>query len=85
MSCAHHATAADFTRWEEKARSMTDYELWWSARDARQAAECMRGWNPVAEGRYEDEAHTYGDELRRRRQGRSVTACEVTMRGIAQA
>ncbi len=85
MSCAHHATAADFARWEAKARSMTDYELWWSARDARQAAERMRGWNPVAEGRYEDEAHTYGDELRRRRQARSVTVCEVAMQGIAQA
>jgi len=64
---AHHATADDFSRWESKARSMTDAELLYSARDCRQAEVAMRGWNPVAEGRYSDEAHTYGDELRRRR------------------
>ena len=62
------ATASDFLRWEEKARSMTVAELLWSARDCRQAEAAMRGWNPIAEGRYSDEACTYGDELRRRRQ-----------------
>ena len=64
------ATAADFTRWEAKAKTMTDAELLYSARDARAAAEAMRGWNPVAEGRYDDEAFTYGDEIRRRRANR---------------
>ena len=64
------ATAADFSRWEAKAKAMTDAELLYSARDARAAAEAMRGWNPIAEGRYDDEAFTYGDELRRRRQHR---------------
>lgn len=64
---ANYATAADFTRWEEKAKTMTMEELFHSARDARAAAEAMRGWNPIAEGRYDDEAHTYGDEIRRRR------------------
>jgi hypothetical protein len=65
-----HATAADFTRWEAKAATMTDAELLWSAQDARQAEAAMRGWNPIAEGRYSDEACTYGDELRRRRASR---------------
>ena len=65
---AHYATAEDFSHWEAKARAMTDAELIYSARDCRQAEAAMRGWNPVAEGRYSDEAHTYGDELRRRRQ-----------------
>jgi hypothetical protein len=64
------ATAADFARWEAKAKTMTDAELLYSARDARAAAEAMRGWNPVAEGRYDDEAFTYGDEIRRRRANR---------------
>ena len=68
MSCAHHATADYFARWEAKARAMSAAELLYSARDAQKAAQAMRGWNPVAEGRYDDEAHTYGDELRRRRQ-----------------
>jgi len=63
---ANHATAEDFARWEEDAKEMTDAALLWSARDARRAAEAMRGWNPIAEGRYDDEAHTYGDEIRRR-------------------
>ncbi len=66
----NHATAADFANWEARAKSMTDAELLWSARDARAAAEAMRGWNPIAEGRYDDEAFTYGDEIRRRRTGR---------------
>lgn len=65
-----HATAADFARWEAKAASMTDVELLWSAQDARKAEAAMRGWNPIAEGRYSDEASTYGDELRRRRASR---------------
>jgi hypothetical protein len=65
-----HATAADFSRWEAKAATMTDAELIWSAQDARQAEAAMRGWNPIAEGRYSDEASTYGDELRRRRASR---------------
>ena len=52
---ANYATAEDFTWWE------------FSARDARAAAKAMRGWNPIAEGRYDDEASTYGMELARRR------------------
>lgn len=67
---ATYATAADFTRWEARAKSMSDAELLYSAQDARRAAEAMRGWNPIAEGRYDDEAHTYGDEIRRRRANR---------------
>jgi hypothetical protein len=65
-----HATAADFARWEAKAATMTDAELLWSAQDARQAEAAMRGWNPIAEGRYSDEASTYGTVLRRRRASR---------------
>jgi hypothetical protein len=64
---ATYATAADFANWEARAKIMTDAQLLYSARDARSAAQAMRGWNPIAEGRYDDEAFTYGDELRRRR------------------
>ena len=39
---ATHATAADFSRWEAKAKAMSDAELLYSARDARAAAEAMR-------------------------------------------
>ena len=64
---ANYATAEDFTWWEFRAGRMTDAELLYSARDARAAAKAMRGWNPIAEGRYDDEASTYGMELARRR------------------
>jgi transposase-like protein len=67
---ATYATAEDFTRWEAKSATMTDAELIYSANDARQAEAAMRGWNPIAEGRYSDEACTYGDELRHRRANR---------------
>ena len=67
MTATEYATAADFAAWEARAKAMTMAELIYSARDARRAAEAMRGWNPIAEGRYDDEAHTYGDEIRRRR------------------
>ena len=67
MSATGYATASDFARWEAKAKSMTVAELFWSAKDARKAEAAMRGWNPIREGYYSDEACTYGDELRRRR------------------
>jgi hypothetical protein len=35
-------------------------------RDCRAAAANMRGWNPIREGYYEDQAFTYADELARR-------------------
>jgi hypothetical protein len=66
------ATAKDFSRWQEKARTMSDSELLYSAKDCRRAEEAMRGWNPVAEGRYADEAFTYGDEIRRRRESQAA-------------
>lgn len=44
---ATYATAADFQLWEAKAKAMTDAELLYSARDARQAEQAMRGWNPM--------------------------------------
>jgi hypothetical protein len=67
MTLPAFATADDFQRWEAKARTMTVAELFYSARDCRKAEAAMRGWNPIREGYYSDEACTYGDELRRRR------------------
>ena len=63
---ALHATAADFEAWETKARTMTNAELLYAARDCREAEEAMRGWNPIREGYYSDQASTYGMELKRR-------------------
>jgi hypothetical protein len=64
-----YATAADFITWETMALTMTEAELRYAAKDCRQAEAAMRGWNPIREGFYSDQAHTFGDALRRR-QGR---------------
>jgi hypothetical protein len=62
-----HATAEDFARWGEQAANMTIAQLHYAAQDCRKAEIAMRGWNPVREGYYSDQACTFGDELRRRR------------------
>ena len=62
-----HATAADFANWESKAKSMTIKELLWSIRDASECARNFDSFDPVAAGRYADEASTYEQELNRRR------------------
>ena len=62
-----YATAADFQRWREQAEKMTLAELYYSAADCRRAEYAMRGWNPVKEGYYSDQACTFGDEIRRRK------------------
>lgn len=61
-----YATAADFEAWEARARTMSNAELFYAARDCRKAEEAMRGWNPIREGFYSDQASTYGMELKRR-------------------
>lgn len=65
-----HATAEDFCKWEEMAKGMTDAQLYYAARDCRQVEANFRGFDPVVEGFYSDQACTFSDELRRRRHGR---------------
>jgi hypothetical protein len=62
-----HATAEDFTRWSKQAAKMSVAQLQYATQDCRKAEQAMRGWNPVREGYYSDQASTFGDELRRRR------------------
>jgi hypothetical protein len=57
----------DFPHYEQKANNMSIDELRFAIEDARQAATAMKGWNPDKEGHYEDEAHVYAIELRRRK------------------
>ena len=64
-----YATAQDFATWRQRAESMTIAQLRYAAQDCRAAEAAMRGWNPIREGYYSDQACTYGDELRRRRHG----------------
>ena len=61
-----YATAADFATWEAKAKTMTVAELLYTVKDCQQAEAAMRGWNPIKEGFYSDQACTYGMELTRR-------------------
>jgi len=62
-----HATAEDFASWAAKAKTMTISELLYAAKDCREAEAAMRGWNPIREGYYSDQASTYGMELRNRK------------------
>jgi len=64
---SNHATAADFTTWAARAKEMTVAALLYTVNDCREAAEAMRGWNPVKEGYYMDQLSTYRQELDRRR------------------
>lgn len=63
-----HATVQDFERWEAQAATMTDAELLYAAKDCRRVEALWRGQDGMVEGFYSDQASTYGDELRRRRQ-----------------
>lgn len=65
-----YATPEDFARWEEHAETMNASALIYSAKDARAAAAALDSHDPVAAGRYTDEAMTYERELRRRREYR---------------
>lgn len=61
-----YATPEDFATWEARAKSMTTAALFYTVKDCQRAAEAMRGFNPVREGFYSDQASTYGMELTRR-------------------
>ena len=61
-----YATAEDFAKWRAQAERMTNACLRYTVADCRQAEAAMRGWNPIKEGYYSDQACTFGDELRRR-------------------
>lgn len=61
-----HATAADFTRWEEAAETMTDAQLHYASVDCFYTASNWRGVDSVVEGFYLDQGCTFADALRRR-------------------
>jgi hypothetical protein len=61
-----YATPADFAKWRALAETLDTGSLRYTIADCRAAAANMRGWNPIREGYYEDQAFTYADELSRR-------------------
>jgi len=63
-----HATAADFTRWQEMAQGMTVAQLYYAAADCRKVEAIWRNVDGMVEGFYSDQAATFGTELYRRRQ-----------------
>tara|TARA_Y100000589_G_scaffold285229_1_gene284608 strand:- start:272 stop:514 length:243 start_codon:yes stop_codon:yes gene_type:complete len=76
-----YATPADFTAWEAKAKTMTFRELVYTVRDCQEAEKAMRGWNPVKEGFYSDQASTFGMELtRRQRHAQEIAAAQKKQR-----
>tara|TARA_Y100001963_G_scaffold149628_1_gene229410 strand:+ start:437 stop:670 length:234 start_codon:yes stop_codon:yes gene_type:complete len=62
-----YATPEHFKAWREEAKSMTNSSLIWAIKDCRNAEQAMRGWNPIKEGFYSDQACTFSDELNKRR------------------
>lgn len=60
------ATPEHFDRWEAHAKVCDVYTLKYIIKDCYSAAEAMKGFNPIREGFYLDQAATYGMELTRR-------------------
>jgi len=60
------ATAQEFTKWTNHAKTVDQDALVYIIQDCRNAREAMKGWNPVKENYYADQGMTYSDELRRR-------------------
>lgn len=63
-----HATAEDFSRWEEKAKKMTLAELHYAIKDAGEASR--KGTSKA--NYYRDEMLTYQAELNRRRKSPTI-------------
>lgn len=63
------ATANDFNKWESQAQKLSVHSLLYVIEDCKKAANAMRGWNPIREGFYADQAHTFSRELNKRRKG----------------
>lgn len=61
-----YATPFDFAKWRSHAESCDAVSLHHIIADCRNAADAMRGWNPIKEGYYIDQMCTYADERRRR-------------------
>jgi hypothetical protein len=60
------ATPEHFDRWESHAKTLDAYSLKYIIKECYSAAEAMKGFNPIREGYYLDQAATYGMELTRR-------------------
>lgn len=64
---AEFATPEDFSKWEKHSKTLDLYSLKFIINDCISAAENMKGWNPIREGFYLDQAATYGMEYTKRR------------------
>ena len=60
------ASAAEFTKWTDHAKTVDQDALVYIIQDCRNARQAMKGWNPVKENYYADQGMTYSDELRMR-------------------
>ena len=66
METVEYATPENFEAWRQEAATMSVEVLVHTIQDCRNAEKAMRGWNPVKEGFYSDQASTYSMELNRR-------------------
>ena len=67
-STIKHATAADFTKWEELAQKSTVPQLKYAIADCRQCMENFKGYNDVVSNYYKDQMLTYAQQLNRRKE-----------------
>ena len=66
-STIQHATAADFTRWEQLAQKSTVPQLKYAIADCRQCVKNFKGYqDDVVSNWYKDQLLTYAQELSRR-------------------
>ncbi len=61
-----YATAEDFQRWEDHAKTLDCYSLKYVIKDCKRSADCFDKDYPIRAGYYLDQMSTYGAELYRR-------------------
>ena len=57
------ATANDFNKWEDHAKSVDLDALKYIVGDCASARDAMKGWNPEKENYYQDMCLTYSHEI----------------------
>jgi|TARA_B110000908_G_C10178798_1_gene414589 hypothetical protein len=63
------ASASDFTKWAEHAKTVCLDSLKYIISDCAKARDAMKDWNPEKYNYYSDMGFTYSDELYKRTKG----------------
>ena len=66
MSISKFATADDFQRWEDHAKTLDCYTLKYIMKDCKECRDNFDHFDSIRAGYYSDQMSTYGAELHRR-------------------